>query len=199
MVPCRKTCRRDGSKRPINMKQAANGPGATLRGRALYREVCSMKESEKQRLWWLGPLAILLVSLFIWGHSLVPAVQSSAESGRVVALLAPVLEKIGVEPGLWQTLVRKGAHMTEFALLAVVWMVTLVRCKAVPWPRKAATAAAVCMATAVVDETIQLRVAGRSGQISDVWVDLLGAAIGIALTAAVTGFAAWRKRRREKR
>lgn len=157
-----------------------------------------MKESKKQRLWWLGPLAILLVSLFIWGHSLVPAVQSSAESGQVVAWLAPILEKIRVDPDLWQTLVRKGAHMTEFALLAVAWTATLVRCKAVSWPRKVGTAAAVCMATAVVDETIQLRVAGRSGQISDVWVDLLGAAVGIGLTAAAVGLLTWRRRRKKR-
>ena len=155
-----------------------------------------MKEPKHRRLEWMAPVVILLVSLFIWGHSMVPADQSSAESGRIVALLAPVLEIIEVEPGLWQTVVRKGAHMTEFCLLAVVWMVTLVQCRAVSWPRKVGTTAAVCMATAMVDETIQLRVVGRSGQISDVWIDLLGAAVGIILTAAVIGLIALRKRRR---
>lgn len=155
-----------------------------------------MKEPKHRRLEWMAPVVILLVSLFIWGHSLVPADQSSAESGRIVALLAPVLEIIKVEPGLWQTVVRKGAHMTEFCLLAVVWMVTLVQCRAVSWSRKVGTTAAVCMATAMVDETIQLRVVGRSGQISDMWIDLLGAAVGIILTAAVTGLIALRKRRR---
>jgi len=33
-----------------------------------------------------------------------------------------------------------------------------------------------------VDETIQLFVAGRSGQISDVWLDMSGAAAGMAIT-----------------
>lgn len=157
-----------------------------------------MKKPTKRRLQWLGPAVILLVSLFIWGNSLAPADQSSEESGKIVALLAPVLEVIKVEPDLWQAIVRKGAHMTEFCLLAVVWMVTLVQCKVVSWPRKVGTAAAVCMATAVVDETIQLHVAGRSGQISDVWIDLLGAAAGMILTAAVTGLIALRKKRRRR-
>lgn len=155
-----------------------------------------MKKSERGHLWRLGPAAIVLVTLFIWGHSLVPAAQSSAESGRIVALLAPILETIQVNPDRWQTLVRKGAHMTEFFLLAVVWMAVLLRCKAVSWPRKLGTAAAVCMATALVDETIQLRSDGRSGQISDVWIDLLGALIGIALVAITAGVMARRRRRK---
>ena len=33
-----------------------------------------------------------------------------------------------------------------------------------------------------VDETIQLFVAGRSGQISDVWLGMSGAAAGMAIT-----------------
>lgn len=36
-----------------------------------------------------------------------------------------------------------------------------------------------------VDETIQLFVAGRSGQISDVWLDMSGAAAGMMITAGV--------------
>lgn len=156
-----------------------------------------MKEpAKKRRLWWLGPAAILLATLFIWGHSLVPADQSSAESGRVTKLLAPIFEMLRMNPDLWQILVRKGAHVTEFALLAAVWMVTLIQRKAVSWPKKAGISAAVCMATALVDETIQLHVAGRSGQISDVWVDLLGAAIGAALTAAVSGLLALRSKQK---
>ena len=146
-----------------------------------------MKKHMRGRLWWLGPAVLMIVTLFIWCHSLAPAEQSSAESGRIVALLAPILGKIKLEPGQWQNLVRKAAHMTEFAVLGMAWMANLVRYKAVTWPRKAEIAVAVCMATALIDETIQLSVPGRSGQISDVWIDLLGAVIGIALVSAVIG------------
>lgn len=155
-----------------------------------------MKRFGNRRLWWLGPAVIVLVTLFIWGHSLVPAVQSSAESGRLVALLAPILEKIKADPDLWQTLVRKTAHMMEFALLGIVWTAALARCKEISWIRKAGTAVGVCMATALMDETIQLHVTGRSGQISDVWIDLLGALIGSTLAAAAAGVIARKKRRK---
>lgn len=146
----------------------------------------------KERVWWIRPLAVLLVTLFIWSHSLAPAAESSEESGRFVALLAPFLKKINAAPELWQTLVRKAAHMTEFALLGLVWTAALLRRKAMSWPGRMGIAAAVSMATALIDETIQLFSPGRSGQISDVWVDLLGAVIGIALAAVVAGLIARR-------
>lgn len=66
------------------------------------------------------------------------------------------------------------------ALLAAVWLSLLWHCRGA-WYRKILLAAVLCMTTAFLDETIQLFVPGRSGQISDVWVDLLGAAVGIAL------------------
>ena len=36
-----------------------------------------------------------------------------------------------------------------------------------------------------LDETIQLFTEGRSGQISDVWLDMSGAAVGMAIAAGV--------------
>jgi VanZ family protein len=154
--------------------------------------------SSTRRLWWLGPGAIVLMTLFIWGQSLIPAVASSAESGRFVTLLQPLLQTLGIEPELWHHVVRKAAHMTEYALLGAAWLGTMIHCKAVSWPRKVATSAAVCMAIALGDETIQLFVPGRSGQISDVWVDLTGVAIGCVLTIAVERFIAHRRKRLTK-
>ena len=91
-------------------------------------------------------------------------------------------------------MIRKGAHMTEFALLAAVWLSLLWHCRGA-WYRKILLAAVLCMTTAFLDETIQLFVTGRSGQISDVWVDLLGAAVGIVLaTVWIVGLRAVRRR-----
>ena len=39
-----------------------------------------------------------------------------------------------------------------------------------------------------VDETIQLFVSGRSGQISDVWLDFCGVMCGLLLAAALAGW-----------
>ena len=37
----------------------------------------------KQKGWWLWPAALLIYTMVIFGHSMMPAVQSSAESGYV--------------------------------------------------------------------------------------------------------------------
>ena len=50
-----------------------------------------------------------------------------------------------------------------------------------------------CFLTALVDETIQLYFPGRSGQITDLWVDLAGVALGI-LAAALIG--RWLRKRK---
>lgn len=74
--------------------------------------------------------------------------------------------------------VRKGAHMTEFAILSVLlfvwlglWEMALLR-----------RSVAAFLATAVYaasDEIHQLFVAGRSGRISDVLIDSSGALLGV--------------------
>ena len=127
-------------------------------------------------------MAVFLWTLVIWGHSLLPASQSSAESGQVLSLLEPLLRLTGLDPELWHTVVRKCAHMTEFAILGGLFS-EMMRSGTVRFRDKLLTAGFACMTTALLDETIQLFRPGRSGQISDVWVDLCGAAIGIAVTA----------------
>lgn len=140
------------------------------------------QDHEKRPRRWLWALAVFLWTLVIWGHSLLPASQSSAESGQVLALLEPLLRLTGLSPELWHTAVRKCAHMAEFAVLGGLFS-EMMRSGTVRFRDKLLTAGFACMTTALLDETIQLFRPGRSGQISDVWVDLCGAAIGIAVTA----------------
>lgn len=140
------------------------------------------QDHEKRPRRWLWALAVFLWTLVIWGHSLLPASQSSAESGQVLSLLEPLLRLTGLDPELWHTVVRKCAHMTEFAILGGLFS-EMMRSGTVRFRDKLLTAGFACMTTALLDETIQLFRPGRSGQISDVWVDLCGAAIGIAVTA----------------
>ena len=62
--------------------------------------------------------ALLLWVGFVWGHSLVGGAASSAESGRVVALLRPLFEATGVtDLDLMTFVVRKCAHFSEYAVL----------------------------------------------------------------------------------
>lgn len=89
-------------------------------------------------------------------------------------------EKIREIAGAIERFVRKGAHMTEFAILAILlygWM-----CR---WQisrlRRVCAAAVLAVLYACSDELHQLFVAGRAGRVSDVLVDSAGVALGLAL------------------
>ena len=113
---------------------------------------------------------------FIWGQSFLSADLSRAESGRVLALLQRIL------PGLTAHMVRKAAHFTEYAVLGALLF------GAFPIRSRAALTGTLfaAMLAAVTDETIQLFSAGRSGQITDVWLDFAGAALGYLAVRLLT-------------
>lgn len=89
--------------------------------------------------------------------------------------------------------VRKGAHMTEYAILAVFLYVWAGR-RPLPPLRRAEIAAGIAALYACTDEIHQLFVAGRAGMFSDVLVDSLGAVLGLAVVLLVTGIKAGRRR-----
>lgn len=87
---------------------------------------------------------------------------------------------------LWGYPIRKLAHMTEFGILAVLIWSALKHYVQINTMKKRyiyAWIGAVCYA--VTDEFHQLFVPGRSGNLFDVCVDALGAAIAIALLCLV--------------
>ena len=136
-------------------------------------------DAGKRRLW---TLAAGVWTLVIWGHSLLPAAQSSAESSLVMEIMTPLLALTGLAPDLRHTLVRKLAHMAEFALLGALWTAALPPGGAggcSPEHSRAWRVLPACVLTALADETIQLFVPGRSSQVTDVWIDAMGAAIGL--------------------
>jgi VanZ family protein len=74
--------------------------------------------------------------------------------------------------GGWDYVLRKCAHMTEYAILAVLlWRAT----------RSYAWAFALAVAYAATDEVHQLFVRGRHGSPLDVAIDAAGALIGLAV------------------
>jgi VanZ family protein len=74
--------------------------------------------------------------------------------------------------GTWDTVLRKLAHMTEYAILAVL----LVRATG-----SYAWAFALAVAYAATDEVHQLFVRGRHGSPVDVAIDAVGALVGLAV------------------
>ncbi len=74
-------------------------------------------------------------------------------------------------------IVRKGAHVTEFALLAAAWAWPLSK-SGLKGMKLALTAIGLTVLYAASDEFHQTFVPGRSGEIRDVCIDSLGALIG---------------------
>ena len=136
-----------------------------------------------RRPWLVAAVAMML---FIWCNSLVPGTQSGGLSLGVVDALRSALDALGI-PSAWVTnfVVRKAAHFTEYAVLGVLFA----RAFDLRRGARARTIAVVCLVLVLVpvlDETIQLFVPGRSGQLSDVLLDCCGAATGAFLTCKIT-------------
>ena len=129
---------------------------------------------------------------FIWSRSLFSGPDSTAQSDWVVSLLSSFLPFVAdADPELVTLVVRKGAHVTEYAVLGVLAS-GLVRSRR---ERGRTPAAALLLAVPFIDEFIQLHVPGRSGRLTDVLVDLCGMLLGTALFHAAARLA---DRRREQ-
>jgi VanZ family protein len=74
--------------------------------------------------------------------------------------------------GAWDTVLRKGAHMTEYAILA---------CLLVRATSSYAWAFGVAVAYAATDEFHQTFVRGRHGSPIDAGIDAVGALVGLAV------------------
>lgn len=148
-----------------------------------------MKEIRAARRFprWLLPLGAALCTLLIWGQSLLPAAQSSGESRALLPFLEPLLLALGVPAALCHSVLRKLAHFCEFGLLGLLWGGARLRGQPRLLGDRLWAAGGLCLLTALIDETIQLHVPGRSGMLQDVWVDAAGAAAGLLLAALLLG------------
>ena len=125
-------------------------------------------------------IALLIVTglmlAFIFGQSMLPQSVSAEESGWLTDnVLNPLLNLLGFGPVTNHT-VRKIAHVTEFAILSV--LLTLC-CRG-----RFIKSVSIGFVAAFLDESVQLW-AGRGALISDVWIDLIGIAIGSLIGLAV--------------
>lgn len=89
-------------------------------------------------------------------------------------------EKIREIANAMENFVRKTAHMTEYAILAVLLYVWLGRWR-LSCLQRARTAAVLAVLYACSDEIHQLFVAGRAGRVSDVLIDSAGAVLALAV------------------
>ena len=146
------------------------------------------KKPGKRLLQRLLPALTLVWIGFILTRSLQPATESKAESAWVLGLLRQVF------PAITDHIVRKLAHMTEFAVLGLLLTgdFLLLGGRALPWPP-------VCgLLTAVLDEGTQRFVPGRSGELRDVLIDGCGVLLGCLAAWAVRRLRSIQKQKKEK-
>lgn len=122
-------------------------------------------------------LAILAALAFIWGNSLESAVESSLKSGRVRELIEPLLELLVGQGNVTDHMVRKLAHLTEFAVLGALLLLLTAAAFRVRL-QSVLNCQFFLLLAALTDETIQL-FTGCGSQVRDVWLDFAGGTAGL--------------------
>ena len=127
---------------------------------------------------WLGALAWMGV---IFMMSAMPGDVSGAQSGRIAQLALRAMAFLFGEDAAAAVsreninlLVRKGAHMAEYAVLLLLYRRALHASGA---RRPGLAALCLCACYAATDEGHQAFVAGRGPSVADVGIDTLGAAL----------------------
>lgn len=123
--------------------------------------------------------ALVLTVLFIFSNSMQEGTASAERSG---SLLQDLLDWLPILGG-WFTehILRKLGHFLEYAL-AGFWLLLCLRSCTVQVKQNITKPLLAGVLIALGDETIQLFVAGRSGQITDVWLDSFGMCCGLFVT-----------------
>ena len=112
------------------------------------------------RAWWRSRLVTVWLPIVAW-------------AALIFALSA--IPSLGTGLGTWDTILRKCAHVTEYAVLAFL----LRRALSTPW------AFAAAVGYAITDEFHQTFVRGRHGAPRDVLIDSIGIVIGLVVARRV--------------
>lgn len=135
-----------------------------------------------------GVMAVLWMTV-IFAFSAQPKEASSAVSGgisdQILSMSGWLLhlnideEKLRWIAYILERIIRKGAHMAEFGILALLLYIWIGRWQMAHW-RRYWIAASAAVFYACTDEFHQLFVPGRAGLVSDVLIDSAGAVLGLA-------------------
>jgi VanZ family protein len=134
--------------------------------------------------YWLPPIVWMAA---IWGFS--TDVGSAEHTSGVVAwilgTLFPWLTPTQIEP--LHALIRKLGHLTEYAILALLWFRALRGGRGLPATASTWAALAISIAWAIVDELHQSVVPSRTASSFDVLLDSTGATVAL-LIARLAGW-----------
>ena len=142
----------------------------------------------------LLPMIVVMITIFIF--SMAPAEKSASTSSGILAVLVDCLEKMThstLSPetvDLLHTLIRKCAHITEYALLGASVVFSYYpeisdfvhkKTEGTKSPLFIIIPLVICALYSASDETHQLFVPGRSGEVLDVLIDSCGSLVGILI------------------
>ncbi len=132
----------------------------------------------------LLPAATVLWAAFIFSNSLRTGEESGSQSGFVVDMLERALSFFGIRTEISETVVRKGAHFAEYFILGTL-LLACVRVYRERWKQQIFLPLFWGLLIPVCDEFLQLSVAGRSGQVSDVVLDFSGVLTGVLILSVL--------------
>ncbi len=143
---------------------------------------------------------LVIVLVFIWGHSLIPTDNSTAESTGIMKILQSVFDFLNIPVTLDLHFVRKLAHLTEHAAAGLLLGLFMYRKLTGAESKRelidyAAMPLVIGFFIGFIDETIQI-FSGRGPLIQDVWIDFFGVFIGV-LAAYLIIFIRFRRKRRK--
>ncbi|MCQ2513497.1 MAG: VanZ family protein [Ruminococcus sp.] len=122
--------------------------------------------------------------LFAFIHSSMPSDMSDEESISFMFSLQDILNALGINAELSNHIVRKVAHFTEYTAIGIMLMADAYSFNRLKPYKYYLQILFFGLLVPVLDETIQLNVEGRSGQITDVLLDFSGVITGTLLMLA---------------
>lgn len=143
----------------------------------------------------LTVLTVTAVAAIFYNSSL-SAVESTEQSSPLTELVNSFLSSLHIPLTLEETVIRKTAHFTEYAVLGTLLTVT-VHLYAKKRSRTLLLALPPGAAVAVCDELIQLFPAGRSCEVKDMLIDFCGIVFAALIVTLIISIIEKRRNKRE--
>lgn len=125
---------------------------------------------------------IRLLLIILW--LLVIFIFSNQDGTTSTALTNGVLEKylFFIDSDIFFIVIRKIAHITEYLILEILVFSFV---NELNIDRKIIVSLLICLILSSIDEFHQLFIPGRTGKILDVFIDMIGALLGIGVLSLV--------------
>lgn len=141
----------------------------------------------------------VLMTAFVFINSSMPDTVSNQQSMGVLDFFYNILSGLGINAVITDHIIRKLAHFTEFTALGMLFTSCAYSFNRQKPYRYAVHILFAGLCTAVTDETIQLFVQGRSGQVADILIDFSGIVAGTAAMLLIYAIYIGKEKKKGKR